>query len=393
MTTEGKGKPTPARLKWAPLLLGLLVLGPAAPNRPTAADERREAGVPGTAGLRAPQKFPIPVWHPDARWAVEFMGGSAARGHLDGPVRETEFNAMGLFGPGYYNMEGGHYFFGWYEEAARAAFAAAGSARGHLDGPFSRARFGGWDYNFYPHTVSSPDRRYLYVTDRFDGKLLLRRLDFAKQEVRTLTDIPGFLSLTADAKGQLYALTRGGVQVFDPEGKRLRTRPLDLAPVQTNAFQRASPLALDEVHNRLYASLGSPAWYVFYWDLKDGSFHGVLPILPQRRPRNQPGPFEGTDLYYEAARLMFSVDDPDRRFLYMSRVDTHQFFRLDLEKRRIAALLLEGGGATGKPQTVRFIETGPAAWAPLYASIRWEGHDFIGADFQFGVVNRFRRIQ
>lgn len=390
MDKERLRKPV-AILAGVAVLLGVVAIFPAASRSPGTAG-RPIADAP-THQPESSRRFSIPIWHPDARWAVEFMGGSAAKGHLEGPVRELEFNAMGLFGPGYYNMEGGRYFFGWYDEAARTAFAAAGSARGHLDGPFSRARFAGWDYGFYPHTASSPDRRYLYAADKFNGKILLRRLDFARQEVRTLTDIQGFLSLAADAKGRLYVLTRRGLLVLDPEGKTIRNLPVDLSRVQTNAFQRASPVVLDEVHNRLYASLSSPGWYVFYWDLKDGSFHGVVPILPKRRPRNQPGPFEGTDLYYEAARLMFSVDDPNRRFLYMSRVDTHQFFRLDLEKRQIAALLLEGGGRTGKPQTVRFIENGAAAWAPLYASIRWEGHDFIGGDFQFGVAHRFRRIQ
>ena len=94
------------------------------------------------------------------------MGGSAARGYLEGPTREMEFYAMGLFGPGYYTLEGGRYGFGRYDPGTRTAFTVAGSARGYLDGPFSRARFGGWDYGFYPHLAMSPDRRYLFATDR-----------------------------------------------------------------------------------------------------------------------------------------------------------------------------------------------------------------------------------
>jgi hypothetical protein len=400
MSKEGFRKP-PAE-QWRgilPLFCILALIGPGhrpaagSPDMPGAGDRKSGHGDSARPDAASSRTFPIPIWHPDARWEVEFVGGSAAKGHLDGPTRETEFYAMGLFGPGYYNMEGGRYYYGRYDPATRTAFGVAGSARGYLDGPFSRARFGGWDYGFYPHTAASPDGRYLYATDKVNGKILLRRLDFEKQEVRTVADIPGYLGLAADSRGQLYVLTRGGVFVLDPEGKKIKTQPVDLSPVQVDSFQRFSPLALDEVHNRLYASLGSKSWYVHYWDLKDGSFHGVVPILGQRRPRNQPGSFEGVDLYYEAGRLAFSVDDPNRRFLYMTRVDTHQMFRLDLEKRQIAALLVEGGGNTGKPQTVRFVETGPATWAPPYALMRWDGHDFMAGDFPFGLIHRFRRIR
>ena len=101
------------------------------------------------------------------------------------------FDGEENIGPGYYNMEGGRYYFGRYDQATRTGFEVAGSARGYLDGPFSRARFGGWDYGFYPHTAASPDGRYLYTTDRLYGKVMLRRLDFAKQEVRTLLELPG----------------------------------------------------------------------------------------------------------------------------------------------------------------------------------------------------------
>lgn len=142
-----------------------------------------------------------------------------------------------------------------------------------------------------------------------------------------------------DSKGRLYVLAKRGLSVIDGEGKKIKAQPLELTPVQTNAFQRSSPVVLDEVHDRLVR--------VHYWNLKDGSFHGVVPILPQRRPRNQPGPFDGVDLYYEAGRLAFAADDPNRRFLYMTRIDTHQLFRFDLEKRLVAALLAEGGGTTG----------------------------------------------
>jgi hypothetical protein len=377
-----------------PLLCIYALLGPGYPAAGSPErGARRDHGGSKLPDVSPARSFAIPIWHPDARWEVEVMGGSAAKGHLDGPTRETEFYAMGLFGPAYYNMEGGRYYYGRYDEAARTGFAVAGSARGYLDGPFSRARFGGWDYGFYPHTVLSSDGRYLFATDRAKGRIVLRRLDFEKQEVKTLTDLPGYLALTGDSKGRLYVLTREGIVILDAEGKRVKTRPVDLAPVQANSFQRFSPLALDEVHKRLYASLATSGWYVHYWDLKDGSFHGVVPIARQRRPRNQPGPFEGLDLYYEGGRLTFSMDDPDRRFLYMTRVDTHQMLRLDLEKRLVATLLVEGGGNTGKPQTARFVETGPATYAAPYAIMRWDGHDFTAGDFSYGLVHRFRRIR
>jgi hypothetical protein len=135
-----------------------------------------------------------------------------------------------------------------------------------------------------------------------------------------------------------------------------------------------APAVVDEVHNRLYVGLGHPGWYVWYWDLKDGSFHGVLPKTPENgksRLRNQPGPFEGTSWYAEVGTLSFGPDDPDKRFIYATNNDTWQFFRLDQEKRQVAAIVMEGGGKGGKPMIARFSETEVSGRVPVYLYHKW----------------------
>ena len=129
-----------------------------------------------------------------------------------------------------------------------------------------------------------------------------------------------------------------------------------LAVLRRGTVIPAHPLALDEKHGRIYGTCyGTKDYYIWYWDMKDGSFHGVLPT-PEKsgkdRGRSKPGPFEGTNLYSEGS-VRFGPDDPDRRFLYAGRVDTWCWFRLDLEKQVIAALDIESGGR-GKPEIVRW---------------------------------------
>jgi hypothetical protein len=86
--------------------------------------------------------------------------------------------------------------------------------------------------------------------------------------------------------------------------------------------------AVDEKNERLYATTyGARPWYVWYWDLKDGSLHGVLPNCskkPTARRSGEAGPFEGTVLYNHG-EISWGPDDPDKRFLYLTRVDDNNF--------------------------------------------------------------------
>lgn len=333
--------------------------------------------------------FSVPIWSPEARWEIDRLGATLSRGHLGGPVEEAEFHHVGLSDLASPDFEGGRTYLSWFDPQTRQAFEAIGSARGFLDGPFSRARFGGWDYVFTPHALPSPGRRYLFVNDKRDGKVVIRRLDFESQQVKTLPEFPGYLGMTGDAQGNLYVVTSlRKLLVLNNEGKLLRELPLEFGSAAASGFLRWFPLALDEKHRRLYSASQAGGWYLFYWDLADGSFHGVVPIAQQRRPRNQPGPFEGVDWYHEGATLQFAsaATDPDRRFLYLARVDTYQLFRLDLERKQVAALVVEGN-------TARFSETEASAHPPVYARFRMVGQDFVTLDGQWAATYRFRRVK
>jgi hypothetical protein len=334
-----------------------------------------EAGpAQGVAGRGGKTNFTVPAWHPDARWELCRLGGCNGGGFLDGPTRALQSSSIGVFGPGYINAEGGRFFFGWFDPANGLAYAAAGSGRGYLDGPISRARFSGWDYNGGPFTVQSPDARFLFLTDRRLGKMTLRCIDWAKQTVRTIVpELPPFLGMTAGPGGSIYMLSANGqLRVLNAEGQPVKEYTLATSNAVTVGFLRNYPLAVDDVHNRLYcAAPPSKGWYLGYWDLADGTYHGVVPKSEKRRTRNQPGPFEGVDWYDEGNIIQFGPDDPERRFLYMVRTDTWQAFRLDLERKMVAALLVEGNGRDGKPQTVSFNEAQGTGTAMIYGTMRW----------------------
>lgn len=328
--------------------------------------ESPPAETPG-AGEKKPA-FEISCWHPDARWRIEKFAGSGLAGHLDGPRREMQMFSVGAVGPSFRPNGAGKYRFAVYDERTERAHMVAGSARGYLDGPFCRARFGGWDYVVRSVSAGSPDGRYSYFTDGYNGHVL-RCLDFEKQEVKTLLkDGSGVQGLACRTDGALYILKNAGtLQLLHPDGKLEDCVALKC---EEEISRWGVSLALDEKNNRLYATeYGTKKYYIWFWNLKDGSFHGVLPMPEEGKPkrgRNEPGPFEGTDLYGQGS-VMFGPDDPERRFLYVGRVDTWCVFRLELEKRVVWAMTAEG---KEPDQIARFIDSGKPGHVPFYGGGR-----------------------
>ena len=328
-------------------------------------------GPPGGGGggeLPAEKpKFSVPIWHPDVQWSTEkkCIGGSGLLGHLQGPRREImRYWGSGfsrLFGPDAGNQPAIYS----HDPKIERVHVVAGGAAGYLDGPFSRARFGGWSYGSRSTGARSPDGRFVYFTEPYYGKVL-RRLDLKEQRASTVSLPKGtVINMAPDDEGNLYTLMVGGtLLIMDTgQGKVIRTLKLDPGSEQIS-YALSWSTALDTVNNRLYATrFKAKKYYIWYWDLKDGSFHGVLAIPKEGesvRPKPSgggiggclPGPFKGTKLYNEGS-VYFGPDDPTRRFLYTSRVDTSTFFRLDLDKKEIWVF------ATDKEKKVfRFIGPG-----------------------------------
>lgn len=310
-------------------------------------------GRPGVLPAESGRKFATPVWHPEAEWKPlpEVFAGCHVFGFLDGPKRE----AMSPLGPipSLGRCSGmrtaGRSDFTSYDPETERVHTMAGSAHGYLDGPFSRARFGGWDYTHRgaQHTVWSLDGRYGYFIDSWNGGAL-RGLDLEKQEAFTASaePIPHLKGLAVDGSGRVLALRNNGELLFLKPGSR-EVEKKKLETPEGAYGGHSLTLALDPVHNRLYCSPSykmSKKWYVWYWDLADGSFHGVLPMPGEGEPHrkggmgaSEAGPFKGTSLYPECY-IRFGPDDPDYRFLYMSCTDQWAQYRLDLVKEEIHAL-------------------------------------------------------
>jgi hypothetical protein len=176
----------------------------------------------------------------------------------------------------------------------------------------------------------------------------LRRLDFAKQVVTTSPVKTGWKGkILADSKGRLILLAGdGSLQYFDENGKAVEQKKL-----QMNPDVLIGSLLLDEAHERLYGGCeyNSKSWYVWYWDLKDGSFHGVLPAWQPGEPKHglggmvgpDPGPFKGTSFYPQMA-CFWGADDPEKNFLYILPNDCMNFYRLDLKKEEVWCSSLVG---------------------------------------------------
>ena len=344
-----------------------------------------------------PHKFDTPIWNPKARWQIERFAGCDARGHLDGPRLEMESFSPGVGSRAYQAMDGGgRYGFGCYDPGTGRGHLVAGSARGYLDGPFSRARFGGWDYVVRGRSATSPEGRYYFFTDGYNGHVL-RRLDYEKQEVQTLlADTRSLKGMVPDSKGRLWLLKSDGELIcLMPDGKAEKGTRLSL---EEKIGAWGVSLAIDEKNARIYATTyGAAKWHVWFWDLKDGSFHGVLPIAAKdapQRARNEAGPFEGVNLYNEGS-VSFGPDDPDYRFLYVGRIDTWTFFRLDLKERHVWVLSPDGKNKGWEGQVVRFIDKGaPSGQLPCFGGGRWEeGGSFLGLSHSPFAGWRFKRIE
>jgi hypothetical protein len=234
-------------------------------------------------------KFAVPVWHSDARWERDpnpFT--SSFNGELAGPRQETMWrHAWGsapLQFPGM--TQGGRQVCYTYDPKTERYFPMAGSTQGYLDGPFSRARFGGADYTCRPRAVLSPDGRYGYMHDVRNGRKL-RFLDFEKQEVKTFLPDRSFTgSMVVNSKGDLFAIQKDGtLLVIGPDGGIVKQGPqLKLADSIRSMGNGGATLALDEAKNRIYACAMDKSWYYWYWDLADGSFHGIIPLPKPGEP-------------------------------------------------------------------------------------------------------------
>jgi hypothetical protein len=60
---------------------------------------------------------------------------------------------------------------------------------------------------------------------------------------------------------------------------------------------------------------------------------------------------------YNHGEISWGPDDPDKRFLYLTRVDDNNFYRLDLQRQIIAVFSVKQG---------RFVEQGQGDGGPLY---------------------------
>lgn len=312
-------------------------------------------------------RFATPVWHPDAEWkdTGEVLAGSQATGNLDGPRQEVMWRWGGL---GLSRCSGmrtaGRSDFVSYDPETERIHQMAGSGHGYLDGPFSRARFGGWDYSHRGTSTGSPDGRYVYFLDPWNGRAL-RGLDLEKQEVFTVRrePIPDLKGIVADGQGRLLALKSDGeLLVFTPgkpePGKSRLETPEGVYGGQTLC------LVIDPVHNRLYCSPSfkmSAKWYLWYWDLADGKHHGVLPISPKEECRayGSAGPFKGTAVYPEVY-VGFGPDDPEYRFLYMRCTDMATLFRLDLLTKQVDGFTFDKGKGCFRFITEGVPNNGPA---------------------------------
>ncbi len=303
------------------------------PKAPGAGEEHPATTAP------AAKKFDVPVWSPDARWERSSKApylGFTGYTDLDGPRAEAMWRMLwrlgGDFRLGAGICDGSRSEVIAFDHPTERVHTVAGGASGYLDGPFSRMRMGIRGYCSRIMEASSADGRYYFFTD-FQNQGRIRCMDFEKQEVKTL--LAGKTGgIAVDSKNRLLVVDRSQKDwrliYATPDGA------VENGPVLEPGQKSWTPyLALDEVHGRLYAGgyiVAPYNWYVWYWDLKDGKFHGVLPYTADvklRRKLNELGPFAGTYIYGEVA-VGFGPDDPDKRFLYIGCCDTRFLFRLDL---------------------------------------------------------------
>lgn len=335
-----------------------------------------------------PRKFATPVTDPEAQWVAatpaelratlrppgvgpssgvdpKLAGfGYVMMGELDGPAGQV-LTPWCTLRPGIFGglSTGGRYVFMSYDRRTERYHGVTAGAAGLCDGPFSRARFFGNDYvprqsvNEWP----SPDGRYVYLIDGGGVGGRLRCLDFAEQRVSTLpSGSAPALGLSVDGKGRAWVVNWAReLVIVDPEKKWQNPQIVKLQVKNDGEEWFAgvcNSIAADEVQGRVYAC-SSKRWYLWYWDIKDGSFHGVIKVPGKDEPARPggmggatPGPFEGVRFYGEGT-LGWGPDDPLKRFLYMGQCDDESYYRLDLEKKIVWAF---------DPKAGRFIDNGGA---------------------------------
>ncbi len=352
-------------------------------------------------------QFAVPIHDSTVEWEVSQVLASNAPGHFGGPAMEAGWHmATGGDGgcySGHTSGASGNFFWAWYDPQKKRVHQIAGGAIGHLDGPFGVARFGIWDYTNKKSSALSPCGRYRVLNDNWSNLKYLRVLDFQTQEVRTIvSDIvsSNAFGLDFDSSGNIYLMTSRNINNGTQSVCSLTILTIDGIIVQKMALEttvgkingtKYLPMALDEKNNRLYCGQTIQNWYLFYWDLANGSFNGVMPRTDSLRLRNKPGPFEGMNFYPEACVIKFGPDDPEKRFLYYTHIDTRQLHRIDLKEKIVAALLptVKDGKTTVKFSYEFFGSVN------VYGAFDWveSGHDFVSREHTPTRNFLFRRIK
>lgn len=326
--------------------------------------------------------FAIPIWDPEARWQLDpkpFSGfgsgsNSQVNGELGGPRQEV---MLGAFYPKVFTR---------YDHSTERIHVVAYRSFGYLDGPFSRARTRGGSYSNYSRPGVSPDGRYRVEADPGNG-YAIRVMDFATNMVSTLT-VPNGLtvqSLVVDSKGQVVIFGSGRVVTIGIATNTV-VSDITLKATQGLSLGAGKGLALDEVHNKLYASgTCDGGWHVWYFDLNDGgSFHGVLSGGARGANGGYAGPFDTYAGYCEQ-NIWWGPDDPERRFLYMAVTDEPGPKRLDLQNRMVAIfsvdpnnpnLLMFSESSTFIPASFIGFSLLPGAWLPDGSNISSAGSLF-----------------
>jgi hypothetical protein len=227
------------------------------------------------------------------------------------------------------------------------------------------------------------------------NQFALRRLDLQEQLVTTVRKVQQFGGMTMAADGTLLLIEGDQLLWLDADGKPQKSLKLALEEELRAVGGAGASLALDEKHERLYATgFGSKRWYIWHWNLRDGAFTGVLPIgdPAKVRGKSQPGPFVGTNLYGEGS-VFFGPDDPEHRYLYTARVDTYCLFRLDLEQQEIWAMTT-APRAKGEPLVCYFVGRGDAAKVEVYAGAKFTpSGDILSSRHSPFTATRLKRIQ
>lgn len=338
---------------------------------------------------RAGESFSVGLHDPGARWEREHFAGIGLQSDLDGPRLEMRSRAP----PSpYFFMEGsGDFVLKIYDAATERFEVLAGSARGDLDGPFSRARFGGYGYSVPLSMACSLDARYLYMLEGSTKKL--RRLDFEAEWVDTIpVDVTLSVALDVDTAGRIYLAGYDGIRVIEDDGSLVASHAL--GGVQP---QHGFDIALDEANNRLYgANRCAGEWQVWYWDLGDGSFHGLIRVPPNDETnRNHSATFAEANLLCPGG-LAFGPEDPERRHLFLGGGDNTTFYRLDLFDEVVDFFGPLDRTQPGPYRDLAFVEGerlpfgSVSTWAGLPV---WVGTDLYLGDGIWPRATRFRRVQ